>query len=116
MKSIVLGLGIAATAFSGVATAQSPILPPAPPATTDVPRQYVRRPVTDAEQLIFERAVVRAREREARMEVRRWTGQSMQRPNVRIGHYSSDLNQHIWNPGYGYYTGPVVFGHAVSPY
>ena len=69
------------------------------------PNRYsnIRRPMTMQEHLIHQRAINRAVQREARLETRKWTGQSDLRPNVADGHYSNDLNGYIWAPRGGYY-------------
>jgi hypothetical protein len=69
----------------------------------------IRRPMTPAEQMIYQRAVRRAVQREARLNAQKWAGYSPLRPTISDGHYSADLNRFVWVPYQGFYGTP--FGY-----
>ena len=120
MRSRISMLGTVCLAFgASVASAQPPApafaqeVPPPPAPVFESPEapaferpafpaaptgQIYRRPVNNAHHLIYERAAERARQRDARLEAKRWAGYSPSRPPVRMGHYSADLNQHLAYP------------------
>ena len=58
-----------------------------------VKRQNVQKRKSFAEKLIHERAVLRAKQRTARMQARKWLGVSRLRPNILHGAHSVNLNR-----------------------
>lgn len=126
MRRAVYGLGLAAMCLAATtAKAQAPVIPPnpsasgftraTPPGLVPGAPSKVRREVTEADQMIYERAVVRARMRDLRIEGRKLIGYSPLRPDVRHGHYNNDLNRYFWAQPYGYYYAPMAGTYPV-PY
>lgn len=123
MRRVVVWLGMAALCFvSSTARAQAPapsVLPPGVPHASPAhvsqagPDGRIRRQATQSEQFIFERATEKARQRDFRMESKKWAGYSPLRPAVNHGHYSNDLNRYLWGPTGFYYANGIYPG---SPY
>ncbi len=108
MRAIVRSLAAAVLMLSAsVSLAQTPEPQFSPPPVSAVPspmtpqppvRQYVRAPINPNQRLIYERAAELARQRDARLETKKWMGISPSRPAVRHGHYSADLNMGLGYP------------------
>lgn len=83
---------------------------PRQPAVSLPPVQYepqVRRGVSRSQELIFQRAAVRARQRLARQETRKWQGVSLSRPRVVHGSHSENLNRGMWPTTGGAFASPA---------
>ena len=112
---------------TAVASAQPPT-PPAPPvpferqplplspaatspfeSPVSAARIPMRQSPNPANARIHERAAELARQRDARLESKKWAGVSPSRPPVRVGQYSADLNAHLRYPypWGGFYFSPV---------
>src|SRR5262249_24468561 len=98
MRSVVLCLGAAVISFgASFASAEGPETAPkpsTPKVRIEVPQvkhaTRTRQPMTEAQQVIYERAAARAHEREARLEARNWQGYSPLRPTYHAGyHYNN---------------------------
>jgi|GEM_PF-3334603 len=107
MRSLVVGLGVGLAAISqGPLGAEEPFYapatPPRPSATAPaVTSSGLPRTLTP-EQLIYERAAFRARQRIARLERNEWLGISPYRPAVTASPYFQGLNGEAWyNWSYG---------------
>lgn len=112
MRAVVLCFGACVLPFgASIAVAQNPaplVRVEVPPSKNLTPVHSVRRSLTTADQQIYDRAVVRAREREMRIESRKWAGYSVARPLTASGNYNLGLEWSGWRAAPGFY--PVTTG------
>jgi hypothetical protein len=109
-----LGLGLIVALASGVEAQEPPA--PAPGAgrltvelSRGARRERVRTEKTEADVLIFQKAAMLAQQRTARIELRKWQGVSLMRPQPSAWRpiYLHDLNAALFAEPIGWYSGPV---------
>ena len=96
MRNLIAGM-IVYTVFGtapGMVTAQSPQRRAIQP--TDIRHRGVRK--TLSEELVFQRALLRARQRETRIQSRKWSGRSILRPGVWPRYRSVSVQRYWYGP------------------
>jgi len=88
MRKLIAGIVVyAALIGPGVLTAQSPHRRAVQPTNL----RYRGERKTLSEELVFQRALQRARQREARIQSRKWSGRSIVRPGLRPRHFTASF-------------------------
>ncbi|MCC7425125.1 MAG: hypothetical protein IT428_33060 [Planctomycetaceae bacterium] len=113
MRAVVLCLGACVLNFgASFASAQNPaplVRVEVPPSKNPAPSHSSRRTMTAADQQIYDRAVMRAREREVRIESKKLVGLSAARPATAMGNYNLGNEWYGWRPGGGVYAVPPAY-------
>lgn len=113
MRAVVLCLGACVLNFGAAfASAQNPaplVRVEVPPPKNPAPSHSTRRTMTAADQQIYDRAVMRAREREVRIESKKLVGLSAARPATAMGNYNLGNEWYGWRPGGAYAIPPAYY-------